>query len=111
MFQAVAVKIALRDEDDLRLFEGDPGGGVEASIEDRNFGNGFARQIDGQHLLAAAGGTLEDAHLAAGDNVQSVAGLALAEEQLARAEALARGPGRQGAQLLRGEAGEQGRAP
>jgi hypothetical protein len=38
-----------------------------------------------------------------------VAGLALAEEQFARAEPLACGPGRQSAQLLRGEAGEQGR--
>ena len=104
------MKIALRDEGDLSFFDGDGGGGVNSSIEDGQLSDGLTGLIDSQHLLAAVDRSLEDAHLAGGDDVQSMAGLALGKEQFAGLESLARGAGSQSAQFLGGEAGEQRRA-
>ena len=83
---------------------------ARSSSTDRLVGDGLTGLIDGQHLLAAVDRSLEDAHLACGDDVQSMAWLALGKEQFAGFESLAHGAGSQRAQLLRREAGEQRRA-
>ena len=85
VFHAVGLEVAAGDEGDLGVFDGHGGRGVWATVEDGQLRDGFAGSVDGQHLFAAAERCLEDADLAARDDVQAVAGLALREEEFAGA--------------------------
>ena len=93
VFHAIGLEVAAGDEGDFGVVDGDGGGGERAAVEDGEFGDGFAGDVDGEDLFAAAGGGFEDADFATGDDVESVAGVALGEEQLTCVEGLARGSG------------------
>lgn len=91
VFHAVSMKVAARDEDNFRFFDSRGRGGIRPAIEDRQLSDSFSGAVYGKHLLATVDGRLEDAHLAARDNVQTIAGLAFRKQQLARGEPFAHG--------------------
>jgi predicted HAD superfamily Cof-like phosphohydrolase len=64
---------------------GDSRGGrrARARVEERELAEQLARAEDGEEVLAAVGGAVADLHLAVDEDVQTVAGLALAEQDLA----------------------------
>src|SRR5262249_26056805 len=76
---------------------GGAGGGIIASVEDREFGYGRPGSFDGQHLFASVGGRFENADTAGDHDVEPLAGLAFGEEHFAGgmgADAGAGGEGR-----------------
>ena len=88
VLHAECLKIVARDEGDLRIFNGHGGGGEAAAVEDGQLGYRLAGLVDGEDLLAAVDGGFEDADLAAGDDVEAVAGLVFREEQFAGLQAV-----------------------
>ena len=80
---------------------------IGAAIEDGQFSDRTAGAFDAQHLLPAAGGTLEDPDVAGFDHVEPGAGFALFENEFARRELAPDSPLGKETQLAFGELGKQ----
>jgi len=81
-------------------------GRVAAAIENRHLGDRTARAIDAEHLLAAAGRTLEDADASALHHVQPRARLTFAENHFSWSEIARHGAFGQELQFRIRQAGE-----
>src|SRR3974390_3039348 len=70
MLQAKRAELLLTDEEQRRRGDGLSRGGITPAIEDRYLSDRTARSVDGEHLLAASGGTLEDSDMSRFNNIQ-----------------------------------------
>jgi hypothetical protein len=86
MLKAIGVKVAPRDEYNLRFFEGYCRSRVGTAVEDGYLGDRLAGDVHRQHLFPAVHGGLEEANLAPRNNMQSIAWLAFRKQQLACTE-------------------------
>src|ERR1051326_5446104 len=77
------MKILLADEKDPRVTCGCRRCGIASAVEKRQFGDGAARPFNSQNLFSTTGRALEDPHLAALNNKQTGAGVALCENDFA----------------------------
>src|SRR4051812_11387144 len=84
MRQAQSVKVLPADQQDRNVVDGRGGSRIRPAIEDGQLGDGVAGPVDTEHLLASARGALENANMAALDDIESGAGVALGEDQLSR---------------------------
>ncbi len=89
MLHAVRLKIAPRDKRNLCILDHHGRSRKWTTIEDRQFGNRFARNVYCKNLFTAAYRCLENANFALCDNVQAIARLAFRKEQLPGTEQLA----------------------
>src|ERR1035437_5165929 len=99
MLKTIGVKVAPRDEDNLRFFEGYRRSRVGTAVKDGYLGDRLAGDIHRQDLFPAAHGGLEEANLAPRNDMQSIAWLAFRKQQLACAEQLAHRAGCEHLQL------------
>src|SRR5665213_3389259 len=86
MLDAEGMEVVTGDKCNFGIFNCECGSRIRASVEDRQFRNGFSGTIERKNLLAAADRRLEDANFAAGDDVQPVTRIAFRKQELPRAE-------------------------
>jgi hypothetical protein len=86
MLKAIGVKVAPRDEYNLRLFEGYRRSRVGTAVKDRYLGDRLAGEIHRQHLFPAVYGGFKETDLATRNDMQSIAGFAFRKQQLACTE-------------------------
>src|SRR5579875_844537 len=107
MLQAQRLEVLLADEQQAAVGDGLCRGWIVAAVEHWQLGDRAARPVDGQHLLASAGRTLEDAHVARFDDVESGARLGLRKDQFSGTESALHDAGGEKREFLLAEAGEE----
>src|SRR5215470_5113235 len=86
MRQAESLKVLLADKEKGGLIHCIHGSGVVAAVEHGQLRHRTARAFDAEHLLSAAGGTLENSQVARCDDVESGAWLPFSEYSFAGRE-------------------------
>src|ERR1039457_1877103 len=84
MGQAQRLEILLADKQQRGIVHGGARSGIRAAIEYRDLRHRTTGAVDGEHLLAASSGGLEDANVPMLDDVQTGARLSFAENHFAR---------------------------
>lgn len=97
--------------EELDLGQGAGGGRTGAGVEERQLTDQLAGAEHGQHVLPAVGGSAVELHLALGDHVQAVAGVAFVEQRVATGEGRLAHGGAELRGLLVVERREERRAP
>src|SRR5215472_14014792 len=107
MFQAKSLKIFPRNKKQFRILQRRGRRRVSPAVENRQFRKGTARALYRENLLATGRRQLEDAYLAVGHQIQTLAVVSFVEQQFTASKSFAGHMDRKRGRLGVGQASEE----